>query len=128
MSKTVKIPVPDGLITHAGAIQEVILREPTYDEFMTIGEPVSIIYLPSGEWIPTEIKPNIDAYIAACLVQPKTAVELESGGLKLARAVKAAVLGFFRNGDSAGELSTTSPTNSSGSAAKEDSAQSTSSE
>ena len=41
--KQIKIPVPEGLITSEGVIHEVILKEPTYDDVMALGEPTQFL-------------------------------------------------------------------------------------
>ena len=118
MAKQIKIPVKgEALLTGDGPINEVILREPTFDEYLDIGEPVTLAKTPDGMLFSVENSEVIRRYLQACLVQPKSALQLNQGGMKLAQAVKGAVLGFFHDAPSGGEPSTTSPTTSSSDAA-----------
>ena len=116
MAKEVRIPVAGGLLTHGGVVHEVVLREPSYDAYLELGEIVTYGRSPDGTIFPVENGEILRSYIAKCLVQPKDHLALGQGGVKLARAVKGAVLGFFRDEPSAPAPSPTSPTTSSSSA------------
>ena len=116
MAKTVSIPVAGGLIGHGAAIQNVVLREPTYAEYLEFGEPTQIVFLGEGRYIVNELPTVIQEYVKVCLIEPKQPLLLEAGGMKLARAVKDSVLSFFRPDDTGIAPSPTLDTTSSGSA------------
>ncbi|MBN9062132.1 MAG: hypothetical protein BGP06_05230 [Rhizobiales bacterium 65-9] len=48
MARTVKIPMTPPIIGHEGPINEIVVREPTYREFMQIGEPYTVAYADNG--------------------------------------------------------------------------------
>ena len=116
MAKTVSIPVPDGLTVHGEILKAVTLREPSFDEFLEFGDPVVWTKAPDGSVFAVENVGVIKSYLAACLVAPKDPILLEQGGFRLARAVKDAILDFFRDAPTEGAPSSTSPTNSSSTA------------
>ena len=118
MSRTVTIPLDTPLIGHGAPIKEIVLREPTFDEYMRIGEPTQIIFLGDSRYIVSELGPVIQDYVAVCLVEPKQPLLLEAGGLRVARAVKEGVLSFFRGDVSKESPSKTSPMTSSGNVEK----------
>lgn len=124
MAKQVTIPiVGEPLLTSEGVITEVILREPTFDDYLDLGDIVTVARMPDGALFPIENSETLRLYIQKCLVQPKSALQLGAGGARLARAVKGAVLSFFQDDPSAGAPSTTSPTTSSSDAATDASPQ-----
>lgn len=110
----VKIPVPEGLTDHHGVVTEIELREPTLGDIMDLGEPFAYSMTPTGQVFSTEITSTVRAYFERCLVSPKSALVAEQASLKTGRAVKAAILGFFREGGSTAADSKTSETTSSG--------------
>lgn len=119
MANEVRIPVPAGLTTHAGPVFEVVLKPPGFDDYLDLGEIVTWGKAPDGTVFTVQNGEVLRAYIARCLVQPKDPLALNQGGLLLARAVRGAVLDFFRDDTSASEPSPTSPTTSSSDAAKD---------
>lgn len=119
MTKQVRIPVPGSLVTHQGVVSEVVLQEPSYEDYLELGEITSWGKAPDGTLFTVENGEVLRAYIGKCLVQPKDPLVLGQGGFRLARAVRGAVLGFFRDEPSKDEQSQTSPTTSSSDAAKD---------
>lgn len=113
MANEVRIPFPAGLTTHAGPVFEVVLKPPGYDDYLDLGEIVTWGKAPDGTVFTVQNSEVLRAYIARCLVQPRDPLVLNQGGLALARAVRGAVLDFFRDDTSATEPSPTSPTTSS---------------
>lgn len=113
MTQTVKIPLFTPLVGHSGPITEVILKEPDFDTYLELGDPVTIARAPDGSIFTVENNVVIRAYIERCLVAPKDPIILEAGGFRLARQLRDAVLGFFRAGPSEAEASKTSATTSS---------------
>lgn len=116
MTDLVRIPVPGGLVTHKGVLHEVVLKAPSYDDFLDLGEIETYGRSPDGTVFMVENGETLRSYIAKCLVEPKDPLALNQGGVKLARAVKGAVLGFFRDDVLEAEPSPTSPTTSSSNA------------
>ena len=91
---------------------KVIVREPTFDEYLIHGDPYTVAQAQGGTPFAVENEDNIRAYINLCLVEPKDPQILKQGNALLARQVKNAILSFFRPDEPAGEVSATSPTNS----------------
>lgn len=98
MGKRVEIPVSPPLAGHDGPVRKVIIREPTYNEYMLYGDPFVVAQAPkSGVPFVVEDKEAIAAY-AGVLVEEPDAIVLEQGGLELAIKVKRAILSFFQAG------------------------------
>ncbi len=112
-TSTVKIPVSPALLGHAGPITEVVLREPDFDTYLELGDPVTIARAPDGSIFQVENNVVIRTYIERCLVAPSDPLLLEAGGFRLARQLRDAVLGFFRAEPSGADASKTSATTSS---------------
>ncbi len=93
----VRIPFPAGLTVHGSVITEIVLREPSFDDYLELGEIISYGKAPDGTIFSVENSEVLRGYFERCLVQPATPLLLAPGGMKLARAVKGAVLGFFRD-------------------------------
>ena len=121
MAKEVRIPVPEGLLTHRGVCTEIVLREPSYDDYIELGEIITLGRAPDGAVFSVDNSEVLRSYISKCLVEPQDPLVLNQGGVKLARAIKGAVLGFFHDEVSATDTSKTSPTTSSSSASPADS-------
>ncbi len=96
MTGTVKIPVSPPLMGHSGPIAEVVLREPDFDTYLELGDPVTIASAPDGSVFAVENNTVIRTYLQRCLVSPTDPILLEAGGFRLARQLREAVLGFFR--------------------------------
>ncbi|MCJ2108028.1 hypothetical protein MKK70_22160 [Methylobacterium sp. E-041] len=115
MSKPVRIPLAEPVMGHGGPITHIVVREPTYDEYMTCGgEPYTIGQSEDGVLFTIEKPEVIAAYAEACIVEPP-ALQLGSANWRAAREVRKAILGFFQAPAEAGEPSPTSPTTSSSS-------------
>ena len=116
MSKTVTIPLDEPLLGHGEPIREVVLREPSYDDYVACGgEPYSIGQSEEGALFTIEKPEVIWAYARACMVQPKDGLLLAKRSFRVAREVRKAVLGFFRDTGAAAAPSEISPTTSSSS-------------
>ncbi|KQP11156.1 hypothetical protein ASF28_08925 [Methylobacterium sp. Leaf99] len=111
MAKTVRIPLPEPILSHGAPITAVVLREPTYDEYVSCGgEPYTIGETEEGALFSIEKPEVIWAYVQACIVEPKDALLLERTDWRVAREVRKAVLGFFQAPAAASASSQTSPT------------------
>jgi hypothetical protein len=108
-TKIIKLDKP--IVGH-GVVTKVVLREPTYAEYMEIGDPFLVGVSP-GSQIPFIIEDQavITKYCEVLLVEPDALI-IQDGGMELAKKVRQAVKSFFRDGDEAGEASGTSPTSS----------------
>ncbi|MGU3539980.1 hypothetical protein [Methylobacterium sp. A54F] len=116
MTKMVRIPLPTPVEGHKGMIREIVLREPTYDEYISCGgEPYSIGQSEDGIVFQIEKPEVIWAYAEACIQEPGDRLMLNDQGWRVAREVRKAILGFFRAPDVAAAPSQTSPTTSSSS-------------
>ena len=113
----VRIPIPGGIAAHGKVHNEVVIVEPTLLQYLEIGEPVVWIFYPDGSRTPTTNPTAIERYINICVKEPADTLLLNQGGIKLARKIREAILGFFRDEvDEETAPSPTSPTTSSGSA------------
>lgn len=109
-TKTIKLKTP--LKAPGGPVHEIVMREPTFDEYLTYGDPYTVAGSRDGTPFMVENAEVIGQYIRLCLVEPKDPATLAQGNARLARKVKDAVLGFFRPDDQEDEASVTSQTNS----------------
>jgi hypothetical protein len=108
MSETKTIPLKKPLISPEGPVKQIVLREPTFTEYLVHGDPYTIA-ASAGTGTPFMVEnPEVIAtYIRVCLVEPKDPAILEQGKARLAREVKEAVLAFFRPDVETGEGSAT---------------------
>lgn len=115
MSKTARIPLPEPIPGHDGPITEIVLRQPTYDDYIACGgEPYSIGESEGGALFTIEKPEVIWAYVEACMVSPDPLLLKQQGPgtWRVAREVRKAVLGFFQAPVAASAPSATSPTTS----------------
>lgn len=109
MARTVKIPLNPPVQGHEGPIAEVVVREPSYKEYMAIGEPWTVAYADNGTPFQVENLDVINRYVEICVVSPDAILLGQASG-RTARRVREAVLNFFIGGDTATPQSPTSPT------------------
>lgn len=113
MRKTVTIDLDEALISHTGPIKKIVIREPSYSEYLEIGDPYTVAGTKSGGQVfMVENAEVIKAYIALCMVEPKDPALLEQASARVGRDVKQAVLGFFQPAVETSAASATSETNS----------------
>ena len=86
--------------------------EPTFDEYLSIGDPYSIAYTDDGTPFAVENVENIKRYVSVCLTVPKDPAALQQASAQVAREVKQKLLGFFQPDSSDSEDSAKSPTTS----------------
>lgn len=110
MPKTVTIKLEKPLAGHGAPITNVVLREPTFAEYVQYGDPLIYVPLQSGGFFPSENLDVISKYMTLCVVEPKDQLILEQGGMDLARRIKDAVIGFFLPDVAAVEDSPKKPT------------------
>jgi hypothetical protein len=113
MKRTVTIKLDTPLVTHDGPLKHIVLREPSYSEYLELGDPFTVAGSRDGQAFMVENQEAIRGYIKLCLVEPKDPALLEQATALVARDVKEGVLSFFRPADPAGEVSATLATNSS---------------
>lgn len=113
MAGNVTIPLSEPIFgPNKARYDSIVLREPTFDETLLYEEPVFVAMTEGGNFLEVQRPDVIRAYIDLCLVEPPDPALLAQGGMQAARKVRKAVLGFFREGEKAGEASKTSPTSS----------------
>lgn len=116
MPNSIRIPLSEPLLGHGEPIREIVLREPTYDEYVRCGgEPYTIGQSDEGALFTIEKPDVIWAYAEACLVSPTDRLLLNQADWRVAREVRKAVLGFFQASAKDSATSPTSPTTSSSS-------------
>ena len=113
MAKTVTIVCDTPLEAHEGKkITQVILREPTMEQYFQHGDPWTIALSEKGVPFSIENGETISTYAKLCIVEPKDQALLSQGGIALAKKIKGVILDFFRPGASASEGFASTPTNS----------------
>jgi hypothetical protein len=107
---TIKLKKP--LQAPEGPVTQIVLREPTFNEYLTHGDPYTIAASRSGNPFMVENAEVIAQYIKICLVEPKDPAILEQGKARLAREVKEQLLSFFQPDTPEKEVFEISETNS----------------
>jgi len=95
MANEVRIPLSKPVIGHKGPINEVVLRPPTFDEYMAYGDPY--IWVPTGVGNQCFAAENMDvirAYAKVLIVEPSELL-MPKDDFLLAQKVKGAIMGFF---------------------------------
>lgn len=95
-----------------GFVSRIVLREPTFDEYLSLGDPYAIAFSAGGTPFEVESPDVIRRYIELCLVEPKDPATLKQAGAFVAREVKNKLLGFFQDDVSTAPDSENSPTTS----------------
>ena len=85
------------LTGHDGPIKQIIIREPSFDEYLMFGDPWTIAGAADGTPFGVENMEVIKQYLAVCLVEPKDIALLSQSGASVAREVKERLLRFFRH-------------------------------
>lgn len=113
MRETVTIPLSKPLRGPNGQeVKTIVLREPTFDEYLSYGDPVTIAQAEGGTPFVVDNEDVIRKYISLCLVEPKDPQLLSQGGARLGRQVKQKLMGFFQPDGPESEGSETSQTTS----------------
>ncbi len=81
---------------HHGKITQVVLREPTFDQYLEFGEPYTIAASKDGTPFGVENNDVIRQYLAVCVKEPVDKLILTQLSVSDARKLKDALLGFFR--------------------------------
>lgn len=111
MAKNITIKLDKPLAGHAGPVTQVVIREPTFNEYLDIGDPYVVAQAPvSGIPFILEDKAAIATYARTLIVEPTDPLLLEQGGMVLARKIKEAIKSFFLVGGEADAVSSTLPT------------------
>jgi len=90
---TIKLAKP--LVGHDGPIKQIVLREPTFDEYLQYGDPYVVAGASDGTPFGVENMDVIRKYISVCLVEPKDDALLSQASARVARQVKEKILSFF---------------------------------
>jgi hypothetical protein len=107
MPKTIKVTLTNSITGHKGPTSEVVLREPTCEEFFELGEPRTTVF--STDQATTgmitqsknmEMKqidngPVIKKYLTRCMVEPDYLIVSTQCSLADGLRLKEALLGFF---------------------------------
>ncbi len=110
-SKTIHLD--RALVTHSGQVAEVVMRAPTYDDFMALGDPTAVI-LSVGSAVQQDDMGALRAYVERLTsLPPETLSQVYS--LADAMAMVEAVKSFFRVASA--RISTPLPTPSSSASA-----------
>ena len=127
MPKTVTINIPEGYTTHKGVSHKILLREPTVEDYLDLGEIYNLVPASDGLAYPIESKEAVRKYTERLMIEPTDQLLVAGLPLSVGRDLREAVMSFFRRPVAAGEQSTTSGKTSSGEQT-DGSAQTTSSE
>lgn len=107
MAKTISVKLCHPFPGHGGSVTEVVLREPTAEEFFELGEPRTTIFAadPTTTHLKTasqtvEMKqvdngPAIKKYLEKCVKSPDALLLFTSLSLADAMQVKESLLSFF---------------------------------
>lgn len=100
----VDITLEKPIVGHGTTITKVVVREPTFDEYMRLGDPFVVAQSQESK-IPfvVEDKATLAEYCRLLVVEPSDQLLLKQGGLKLAQQIARTVRGFFLSGDAAVE-------------------------
>ncbi len=110
--KEVEVTLLSGILDRNGKLTtRVVLRAPSYAEFMALGEPQQLVELETGGRTLITNTDVIEGYLAACVVEPAYDSIYNSNDFRNARVLRDALLGFFTQASAV--TSTGSPTPSS---------------
>ena len=99
MSNTTDVPLKKPFTGHNGMVTKIVLREPTGDEYFSLGDPQSWVKAGGGMALVDDQK-IIRDYVLRCMVEPDPILAFGQMGVLDARAVKEAMLGFFTDAES----------------------------
>jgi len=105
-AKIIDIPLDEPIRGHGDPVTTVKVREPSFAEYMKLGDPYLLVIGQNGTKHVTEIPDVMAEYCRICVVEPNILI-CEQGGLKLARKIRTAVQSFFQDVAEAGGGSTT---------------------
>ena len=92
----VTIPLPTPIDGPKGPIREVVLRQPTYDEYLQHGRPYTVSRTAEGLPLFVENREVIRTYARLLMVEPDP-LALGPGGAHLGMLVEDAILSFFQD-------------------------------
>lgn len=105
MGETVTIPLKTPLKGPNNVlIKQIVLREPTFDEILSLDDPYTVGVSPGGVPFVVENADVIRRYVQICVIEPADPALLSQAGMHVARKVRQAVLGFFQPDDAAKEV------------------------
>jgi hypothetical protein len=103
MGETITIKLKKPLISPEGPVHQIIFREPTFDEYLTEGDPYTIAASQGGNPFMVENADVIKRYMTICLVEPKDPAILGQCKARVAKEMKERFLSFFRPDDAEDE-------------------------
>ncbi len=107
-----RVPLTRRYVGHGGGTTVALVREPTGGLYLDHGEPVEAQRTAAGEAVVIENREAIRAYVEACVTfegETDAGAILPQLALPDIRAVKTAVLDFFRVAGTSEPSSTSSP-------------------
>lgn len=96
MGEKITIKLKKPLISPEGEVHQIILREPTFDEYLTEGDPYTIAASNGGIPFMVENADVIKRYMTICVVEPKDPAILLQCNARVAKEMKERFLSFFR--------------------------------
>jgi hypothetical protein len=97
MREHITIPLKEPLKGPNGVtITKIVLREPTFDEYLAFDDPYTVMASREGTPYVIENLESIKNYIARCLVEPADPALLSQAGVRVGQQVKRAMLSFFQ--------------------------------
>ena len=103
MGETVTVNLKTPLISPEGEVKRIVIREPTFEEYLTEGDPYTIAASQGGIPFMVENADVIKRYMTICLVEPKDPAILLQCKARVAKEIKEKFLSFFRPDDADGE-------------------------
>lgn len=103
------------IVWHTKTYDRVILREPSFDDVLDLGDLNSVAITPEGTRVIVANNATMREYISRCLVEPKSVEALAQGGARLMLDIKQWLNSFFQLAGPVedGNSSESSPTSSS---------------
>lgn len=94
MRNQVNVPLKRPFPGHDGQVTEIVLQEPTADDFFALGAPQTWVRAGEGMALVDDEK-VIRAYVVRCMLKPDPVLAFSQMSVVDAIAVKDAVIGFF---------------------------------
>jgi hypothetical protein len=94
-TEPITINLDKPLVGHKGPIDKVVIRPPTFNEYMEHGDPFIWVPLENGTAFASETPEVVSAYAKILVVEPQEKLLLEQGGFPLAKKIRQAIGSFF---------------------------------
>ena len=107
--KTKSFPVPEGIIGHGKTFEAIVMREPSFADYMELSDPYLLTFSEGGSPMVINQPSVLQGYIQRCTVEPEYLLVETQAPFTVAREIAAWMMGHFRSGE-AEATSATSPT------------------